>query len=184
MSRGLWHGIVGFGLAVAAPAWSADAPEQGWFLDASVLSVRSSHGEAPFTFDGDETGAALTGGYAFTKHFALQGGYYDFGEHAATDCPAPICIAVPHGDVADLTGMSLAAVGTWQVAPIVEVFGRVGMLDWNADFTRSGFEQDDRGWLAGAGVGIFATPRWRINVQYERAEFDLETAGVGMTYRF
>ncbi len=185
MNRGLLQCVVGIGFAVAAPAWSADSPAgEGWFLDANVLEVRSSEGKAPFTFDGKEGGAALTGGYAFTKHLALQGGYYEFGEHAATDCPAPLCTVVPRGDLADIRGLSLAAVGTWRVAPAVEVFGKLGVLDYRADFERAGFEDEDRGALVGAGVGFSVSPSWRISLQYERADFDLEWAGVGMTYRF
>lgn len=185
MRTRLLHAAVGIGIAVAVPAWSADTPaERGWFLDANVLKARSSEGKAPFTFDGDQTAMSLTGGYAFSKHFALQGGYHRFGEHAATDCPAPICTAVPHDDIADIRGVSVAAVGLWRVAPAVEVFGKVGVLDWRADFERAGFEQDDSGVLVGAGVGFLVTPNWRVNVQYERADFDLESAGLGVTYRF
>jgi hypothetical protein len=185
MSRKWLHCVLGAGLGISAPAWSADSPaEQGWFLEANVLQVQSSGGKAPFTFDGEEQGLALSGGYAFTKHFAVQAGYYDVGEHAATDCPAPVCTAVPHGDLADIQGVSVAAIGSWRIGEAVEVYGKLGVLGWETDFTRAGFKDTDRGALVGAGVGIWATPRWRINVQYERADFDLESAGIGMTYRF
>lgn len=109
MRTGLLHRVVGIGLAVAMPAWSADTSfARGGFLDASDVNVKSSNGNAPFTIDGDEMGAVA-------EHFALQGVLYCSGGHEATDCPAP---------------------------------------------------------------------HWRIDAQYERADFDLESAGVGMTYRF
>jgi hypothetical protein len=184
MSSGLSRYVLGAGLAFTVPAWSADAPERGWLVEANVLEARSSDGKAPFTFDGEESAVSFGGGYAFNKYFALQGTYHDFGEHAATDCPAPVCTAVPHGDLADIRGLSIAAVGTWHVSPSVELFGKLGVLGWRADFERAGFDETDRGALAGVGVGISATPQWRINVQYERADFDLESAGVGVTYRF
>jgi hypothetical protein len=111
------------------------------------MSRRSSGGGAPFTFEGDESGRAISGGYAFSRHCALQATHYDSGEHFATDCPAPICTAVPNTHFADVTGLAVAAVGTWRLAPALEIFGKVGVLGWDTDF-------------------------------------DLESAGVGMTYRF
>ena len=184
MSKGLSLVAIGVASLLAVPAWSAEAPERGWSLEANVLEVQSSEGKTPFTFDGEETGVALAGTYSFTKHLGIQTAYYDVGSHVATDCPAPVCTAVPHGALADIRGVSVAAVGTWRVAPIVEVFGKVGVLAANTEFRLTGFEETDRGALVGAGVGIWATPRWRINVQVERADFDLESAGVGMSYRF
>jgi hypothetical protein len=176
---------IGVGLTLTVSAHSAEPlAERGWSLEANVLDVQSSEGKMPYTFDGEETGIGLAGAYSFTKHLGLQTTYYDLGSHFATECPAPICTAVPHGDVADLRGLAVAAVGTWRVAPLVEVFGKVGVLATHTDFAVSGFEDSDRGALVGAGVGIWATPRWRINVQVERADFDLESAGVGMSYRF
>lgn len=177
--------VIGAGLVLAAPVWSQDtARERGWSLEANVLEVESSEGKQPFRFEDEETGVAIAGSYAFAKHFALQGAYYDLGQHFVTDCPAPICTAVPHEDLADIRGLSVAAVGSWRVAPAVEIFGKLGVLASETDFELSGYEDTDRGALVGAGVGIWATPRWRINVQVERADFDLESAGVGMTYRF
>ena len=186
MSKALSLAAIGVGFALTVPAWSADGPaaERGWSLETNVLEVQSSEGNTPFTFDGEETGVALAGTYSFTKHLGLQTAYYDLGSHFTTDCPAPICTAVPHGDLADIRGLLVAAVGTWRVAPQIEVFGKVGVFGSETDFQRTGFEDTDRGALAGAGIGIVVTPRWRITVQVERADFDLESAGVGMSYRF
>ncbi len=187
MSNVLSRIAYGIGIALAVPAWSADAPQQrGWSLEAQVLEAESSEGELPLRFADEQTGVSIAGNYAFTKHLALQGGYYDLDRHFVTDCPAPICTAVPHEDSADIRGVSLAAVGTWRIAPAVEVFGKLGVLAADSDFQRAERSETDRGSLVGVGVGIWATERWRINVQVERAnlDFDLKSAGVGMTYRF
>lgn len=177
--------VIGAGLALAAPAWSQDEPaERGWSLEANVLAVESSEGNLPLRFDDEEGGAAVAGTYSFSKHFALQGTYYDLGDHFVTDCPAPICTAVPHEDFAAIRGLSLAAVGSWRVTPAIEIFGKLGVLGTKTDFAFNGYDETDRGALVGAGVGIWATPHWRINVQVERADFDLKSAGVGLSYRF
>jgi hypothetical protein len=178
---------VGAALILAVPAWPADAPaERGWFVEASVLETESAGGAAPFTFDGEDTGVALGGGYRFTKHLGVHATYYDFGRHAATDCPAPICTAVPHDFSSDVRALSVAALGTWRVAPALEVFAKIGVLGSDTELDLAGVDESDSGALFGAGVGIWATPRFRINVQYERADHDLEleSAGLGVTYRF
>jgi hypothetical protein len=169
------------------PAWSADSPTQrGWFVEASVLETESAGGEAPFTFAGEDTGFALGVGYTFTKHLGLQATYYDAGRQAATDCPAPVCTTVPHDLTADVRALSVAALGTWRVAQALEIFGKVGVLGSNVELDVPAAEESDGGALFGAGVGIWRTPRFRINLQVERADHDLEleSTSVGVTYRF
>jgi hypothetical protein len=155
-------------------------------VEASVHKTQSAGGEAPFVFDGDDTGLALGGGYRFTKHLGVQATYYDVGRHAATDCPAPICTAVPHDFSFDVRALAVAALGTWRVAPALEVFAKVGVLGSDAELNVPAVDESDSGALVGAGLGISVTPRFGINVQYERADHDLELewAGVGVTYRF
>jgi hypothetical protein len=187
MRKGISSLIVGVASTLAVPAWSADSPtERGWFVEAGVLETESAGGEAPFTFAGEDTGFTLGGGYTFTKHLGLQAVYYDAGRHAATDCPAPLCTAIPHDLTPDVRALSVAALGTWRVAPALEIFGKVGVLGSKAELDAPAADESDSGALVGAGLGIWATPRFRINLQYERSDHDLEleSAGVGVTYRF
>lgn len=187
MRKGITSMVIGAALVLAVPAWAADAPtERGWFVEASVLETDSAGGPRPFTFDGEDTGFTLGGGYRFTKHFGLQATYYDLGRHYATDCPAPICTAVPHDYSSDVSALSVAALGSWRVAPALEVFAKIGVLGSDAELNLAGVDESDSGALFGAGLGIWATPRFRINVQYERTDHDLEleSAGIGVTYRF
>lgn len=175
----------GSALVIAAPVLAADAPEErGWYVEANVATVASSGSQSPFVFDDDESGWSLAGGYAFNRHFALQAGYHDFGTHFATDCPAPICTAVPHEDRVAIEGLSIVAIGTWPVTANVELFGKLGVLGWDADFELAGGDDQDRDALVGAGVGLRLSPRWRLNVQYERVDFDLESASLGASIRF
>lgn len=189
MRKGSWSIAGGIGLILTVPAWSADVPDQkGWFIAASVLEADSAGGEEPVAFDDERTGVSLGGGYAFTKHLALEAAYQELGEHTVTTaCSTQPCLLALYPDrSADVRTLSVAAIGTWRVAPIVEVFGKVGVLGSSADYRHEEPADTDRGALVGAGIGILATPRWRINVQYQRADHDLEldSAGVGVTYRF
>ncbi len=185
MSTTLSRVAIGGALAVAAPILAADQPsDRGWFVEASALTVESSGRESGYVYDGEEPGRTIGGGYAFNRHLALQATYHRFGEHFATDCPGPVCTAVPHEDLVDLEGLSLAVVGTWQVTPKIDLFGKLGVLGWDADFQAAGFDDSGNDGIVGIGAGFALTPRWRLNLQLERVDFDLESAGLGATYRF
>lgn len=176
------------GLSLTAPAWWAQAQEpRGWFVEATVLEAASAKGEAPYVFDDETSGIVIGGGYGFTKHLSLAASYHELGEHTAVrTCTAQPCTLELSEPETDIRGLSVAAIGTWHIARIVEVFGKVGVLGTRADYNGAAPDDSDRGALFGAGVGIHATPNWRINVLYERADHDLEieSAGVGVTYRF
>lgn len=172
-------------LTLTSTALADSTAPRGWFLEANAIDVESSGEQNAFVFDGDESGAYLAGGYAFSRVFALQGGYYRFGDHAASDCPSTlVCTAVLHDDVVDLEGVSLAAIGSWRVTDTLELYGKLGVLAWDADFTVTGGDKSGRDAIAGVGVGIWVSPQWRLNLLYERVDFDLESAGLGMTFRF
>lgn len=188
MNKGLGSIVGAIALSLTAPAWSAGAAEQpGWFIEGSVLEAASAKGESPFVFDDEKPGIAIGGGYGFTKHLSLAAFYHELGEHTAVKtCTAEPCTLELAQPETDIRGLSVAAIGTWRVARIVEVFGKVGVIGTRADYEGTTPDDSDRGALFGAGVGIHATPHWRINVLYERADHDLEleSAGVGVTYRF
>lgn len=172
-------------LTLATTALADSSASRGWFLEAHAIDVESSDEQDAFVFDGDESGGYIAGGYAFSRVFALQGGYYRFGDHAATDCPSTlVCTAVLHDDVVDIEGVSLAAIGSWRVTETVELYGKLGVLAWDADFERTGEDESGRDAIAGVGVGIWLSPQWRLNLLYERVDFDLESAGLGATFRF
>lgn len=172
-------------LTLSATALADSTETRGWFLEANAIDVESSDAQDTFVFDGEEAGGYFAGGYAFSRVFALQGGYYRFGDHAATDCPSTlICTAVLHDDVVDIEGVSFAAIGSWRVTETIELYGKLGVLAWDADFDRGGDDASGRDAIAGAGVGIWLSPQWRLNLLYERVDFDLESAGLGATFRF
>jgi opacity protein-like surface antigen len=194
---------VGGALAVSAAVASAQAPDdRGWLLEASVLEVHApGYREWPVgdVFRHEKRGLAVKGGYAFARHFALQAGYSDFGARqqlVSWRCPdgrACATVVLPPSRVrVDLETLSFAALGTWQATDKVDLFGRVGVVRANmrvesssASGALSASRNDrERGTLRGAGVGVWLAPRWRLDVQYERVDFDFESAGIGATYRF
>jgi hypothetical protein len=207
MNAGLHLAVVGV-LVVAPPVASAQSPDdRGWFLEASVLEVDSSAYQErrvshpnffqqyvlQSAFSGaDRRGFAVKGSRAFTRHFALQAGYYELGELSAPwqcvgiGCPTPLVPVPP--TAAELEAFSLAAVGTWPLSERVDLFGKLGTFRVDLDVAPSFplAPQDDRGRevLRGAGVGVWLTPRWRLDMQYERADIAFESLGIGATYRF
>lgn len=188
MNKGSWCVAGGLALGLAVPASAADAPaEKGWFVEARVIEAESAGGAELFLFDDERSGATVAGGYTFTRHLSLEAAYHDLREHDALEnfCD-DVQSCLPTFTPIDIRALSVAAIGTWRVAPSVEVFGKLGVLGSRADYELAEADDTDSGALAGAGVGIYVTPRWRLNVLYERVDHSLEldSAGVGITYKF
>ena len=175
------------GLAlVAAPSALIAQTEakQGWSVEVKALDAETSGQARAFTLDDERTGASVGGAYAFNRYFSVHAAYADFGEHFATDCPAPQVCVIENVDQVDVKTLSVAAVGTWPVTPVIELFGKIGLASWDADFTRFR-DESDRNVLYGAGIGARITPNWRVSLQYEKVDdFDLDSIGLGLSYRF
>jgi opacity protein-like surface antigen len=171
-------------LALGAPAFAVANPP-GWFIEADGRSVDASGVVSGFTLDDDDSGASIIGGFAFNRYFSLQVGYHDMGSHFATDCPPPLLCIVSNVDEVDVTGWSAAATLTWPLAERFELFGTIGVMDWDADFSRFR-DRDDSSTdlLYGAGAAWWPSQNWRISLAYEEVDFDLESVKLGLRYQF
>jgi len=70
------------------------------------------------------TGYKLFGGYQFTPHLAVEGGYFDLGKFGYT------ATTVPAGTLSGemrVRGLSLDLVGTWPLTDRLSALGRVGL---------------------------------------------------------
>ena len=169
------------GLA-AAPAYAAD---NGIYLGASVgqsgVSYEDGFEGEDFSIDADGTGYKAIVGWRFLDWLAVEANYVDLGS--------------PDDDVAgghveaDVSGLSLSAVGFVPIGP-VDLFARVGAIDWEADLKASNFgvENADGTDLT---YGIGAQFRvWSLSLRAEYERFDLDRAdtvdmvSLGVTWTF
>jgi OOP family OmpA-OmpF porin len=166
--------IAAFSLA-SLPTLAAD---NGIYLGASV--GQSGLQVDDFDYDADATGYKLIAGWRFLDWLAVEGNYVDFGSGDDTVAGSRI--------ETEADGVSLSAVGFLPVGP-VDLFARVGAIDWSADVSSPGFGRaSDDGTDLTYGVGAqFRVWSLSIRAEYERfdvSDADLDMISVGVTWTF
>jgi len=155
----------------------ATAHAQTGYASASV-------GQADYDIPGFDEGTSfkLTGGFQINENFALEGSYINFGE--AEDDTAPVWTA-------EATGFNLAAVATLPITEQFDVFGKAGMLFWDAEISEEGFGQfaEDDGSDLGFGFGASFNASEQVSViaeyeMFEVADEDLNNLSLGVRVNF
>ncbi len=136
----------------------------------------------------DNSSYAIGAGYAFNRNISLEGAYLNFGSHfGETDCPPGFtCLVVPVSAGADLTGISLSLIGSLELTAGLDVYGKVGFVSWDIDFTgiSSAFNASGEDPLYGAGLRWSIDDHWKVFAEYGKVELDLNTASIGVRYHF
>ena len=172
--------------ALACAAVPAFAADNGIYLGASVgqsgVSYEESFEGQDFEFDADSTGFKGILGWRFLDWLAVEANYVDLG--SGDDRVAGQRIE------SDVSGLSLGAVGFLPVGP-VDLFARVGMIDWEADLEAPGLgvSASDDGTDLTYGVGAQFRV-WSLSLRAEYERFDLSDAdtvdmvSLGVTWTF
>lgn len=175
MRKELLTGLVATLALASLPAVGAD---NGIYLGASV--GQSGLQVDDFNFDADATGYKVIAGWRFLDWLAVEGNYVDFG--SGDDTVAGNRIET------EADGVSLSAVGFLPVGP-VDLFARVGAIDWSADLSSPGFGRaSDDGTDLTYGIGAQFRV-WSLSLRAEYEMFDVEGAdldmiSVGVTWTF
>jgi OOP family OmpA-OmpF porin len=174
------------GALLALAAGPAFAVDNGIYLGASAgqsgVSYKESFEGQDFEFDADSTGFKGILGWRFLDWLAVEANYVDLG--SGDDRVAGERIE------SDVSGLSLGAVGFLPVGP-VDLFARVGMIDWEADLSAPGLglETSDDGTDLTYGVGAQFRV-WSLSLRAEYERFDLSDAdtvdmvSLGVTWTF
>ena len=135
--------------------------------------------------DGDDTGAKFFGGYKFNDYFAIEGGYYDFGDIIDSGS-----LTNPSSRL-EIEGVSLAAVGFIPASDNVSWFGKIGIHYWDADTVGSISTplstNSDTDTFYGVGLDYVINDRWSLRGEIERYEvedLDLNVGSVGVSFKF
>jgi OOP family OmpA-OmpF porin len=168
---------------LAAPAFAAD---NGVYLGASVgqsgVSFDDSFAGEDIELDVDSTGFKAIVGWRFLDWLSVEANYVDLG--SGDDRIEGIKFET------DVNGISLSAVGFLPVGP-VDLFARVGAVNWNADITAPEFdlESSDDGTDLTYGVGAQFRV-WSLGLRAEYERFDISDAdtvdmvSLGVTWTF
>ncbi|MFA5371571.1 MAG: OmpA family protein [Sideroxydans sp.] len=172
-------------------------------IDESTITAElAGAGLATSIFEKDETNLAykLFGGYQFSQHLAVEGGYFNLGQFGYT------ATTVPAGTLAGtikLQGLNLDLVGLWPITEKFSAFGRVGMNYAQAkdSFTSTGAvnlpiianpEETGVNYKAGLGLQYDLTRALGLRAEVERYRIkdgvgnkgDINMLSVGLVYRF
>jgi opacity protein-like surface antigen len=162
------------------------AADNGIYLGASAgqsgVNYEESFQGQDFEFDASSTGFKGIVGWRFIDWLAVEANYVDLG--SGDDNVAGERIE------SDVSGLSLAAVGFLPVGP-VDLFARVGVIDWEADLSAPGLgvEASDDGTDLAYGVGAQFRV-WSLSLRAEYERFDISDAdtvdlvSLGVTWTF
>lgn len=151
-------------IACATLLASAPALAQGFYFGGSVGQSTMDVDVAGFS--GDDLAFKVFGGYRVNNYIAVEVFYTDFG--APDDGPLGI----------DAFAYGAEAVGIVPIGSRLEVFGKVGMAAWDADFTGpGGFSDDGADLVYGGGLAIKVTDRLAIRGEWEFYQIESDVGG-------
>ncbi len=125
--------------------------------------------------DTSDTGYKFFGGVNFGKFFALEGGFVALGDLTAdTEILGSADVSL------DLSGLTLALVPQIPVGDFGSVFGKAGLLYWNADLEasapafglRESVSESGAGVSIGLGGAVNFTENASFRLEWERLSFD------------
>ena len=168
---------------MALASFPSHAVDNGIYLGASVGQSGVQADNVGFDgsdFDSSATGYKVIAGWRFLDWLAVEGNYVDLG--TGDDRVDGERFEV------DASGVSLSAVGFLPVGP-VDLFARVGAINWDADVTTQGVRLSDDGTDFTYGVGAQFRV-WSLGVRAEYERFDITDAdtvdmiSLGVTWTF
>jgi len=169
--------LVTFGMMTAALAGEA-------YIGAGVGKTGIKDSEQGITFDETDNSFKIYGGFRFLKFFGVEGSYVDLGAPSDTIAGDKVTI--------DTTAWDAFAVGVLPLG-FLEIFGKVGMVAWDADIDVSGAisgSDSDSGTDPAYGVGVaFKLGKlFAIRAEYERFDIEdtdkVDMVSVGLDFRF
>jgi len=191
MPEGIRAGLVTSVIAAAALLLSGAARADGGFYaggsigSATIAAEVPDIGSVPIDFDESDFGWKILGGYLFdlpVLDLGVEAAYVDLG--------APSFDVLGDALTIDVTGLSLFGLAGIELGP-VGVFGKVGMINWDAELSVSGFGEvaTDDGSDPAYGIGVrFALGSIEIRGEYEMFDVDdtddVYMLSAGLVWRF
>jgi OOP family OmpA-OmpF porin len=169
-------------LSLAALAPTAAAADNGFYLGAGLSNTNFDVEVAGVSDDFDDNGFKVIAGFRPLDWLAFEANYIDLG---GTD---------EDGLSIDSNALTASALVLAEIG-IVDLYARVGMANWNTDFSVDGVgSASDDGWepTYGVGVGVHFGSIG-VRAEYERfstealndqIDTDVDTVSVSVTYTF
>lgn len=163
--------ISSMSLLLAQGVAMAQTAPSNWYLGgavgASSLKPKINNQSLAGNQDTSDTGTKFFGGYKFSENWAAEVQYYDLGKWRYSD-------AGVRGD-AKVTGLSIAAVGSYPLSTSLSLIGKVGVATQNvkvrATDTATGDTDSAKAHatvpMVGIGVEYAFNPSMSLRTEYE-----------------
>jgi len=191
MSTRLSSALLGSAVFLIVPFSSAVAVQDGLFIGGSIGSatveanVEGLPGDIPSSFDENDTGWKIYGGYnwvlAKTFGLGIEGGYVNFGKPSGNAGGALVKVEPTAIDIFGVVGFDIGPVG---------IFGKLGYAWWDADLKildQPTFSSDGNDVAYGVGARFNL---WSLEIRGEYEVFDVSDLddltmwSVGVVWRF
>ena len=163
-------------IAITLICFSAKAAN-GFYLGGSVGKANLDEDFDGLNIDSSSTSYGLVGGWRFNEHFALEGGYHDFGDFEENINIDGVASKVS----LSADGFTLGAKGSIPVGQRFSLYGRAGWFFWAGDAEINNVSQatpEDGNLYLGAGISYAVNDRFNVTGDWVRYELDGASSGV------
>jgi opacity protein-like surface antigen len=185
LRRGLAASLVAAALLLSGPAMADSGFYLGGSLGNTALEVNFDDDQGGFIpFDESDFSWKLYGGFNFDLpviNLGVEGGYRSLGGPSTTFASETYGIDITAWDAFGVAGFNLGP---------VTVFGKLGMVSWDAELTVAGFDVgslDDQDTAYGLGAS-FNLGSFQLRAEYEMFDVsdveDLYMLSAGFVYTF
>lgn len=194
---------------VASPALAQSypgVPDEGFYLGTALGQAKLKNdgfdelSREGFNTDDKDTAFKLFAGYQFNPNFAVEAGYVDFGDFEANARTVVGGIPVTGSSKLSFDGFTAALVGKLPIQDGFSVYGKLGMIAWDADVTENvqalGLSQSDSYGEDGTdpfyGIGAeYVVNQVMMRLEFERydisdsgEDFEIDLISASIGYRF
>ena len=197
---------------VASPALAQSypgVPDEGVYIGTALGQSKQKFDLAQYyrdqgvpnvSDDNTDTAFKLFVGYQFNPNFAVEAGYVDFGDFEANARTVVGGIPVTGSSKLSFDGFTAALVGKLPIQDGFSVYGKLGMIAWDADVTENvqalGLSQSDSYGEDGTdpfyGIGAeYVVNQVMMRLEFERydisdsgEDFEIDLISASIGYRF
>lgn len=154
-------GLVAAAIGFSAPSLSAETSKFYAGLGIGQTTVTDDS----IGFDGTDTSFKVFGGYSVNKYLSIEAAYLNAGE--------PDDVVFGSNVSVEGTTFNAAVLGAIPLNQSFSLYGRLGVIFWDAEASAGGFSQDDNGNDLAYGIGAaFNAGPAKVRLEWEAADLD------------
>ena len=154
--------------------------QNGFYAGASIGQATIDACDGFTDCDDEDTGWKIFGGWEFNRNVALEAAWVDFGEVSGSIGGSAVSV--------ETDGWTLAGKGVLPLTEQFGVFGKFGMIMWDAEGSgaASGIDDDGTDLIYGLGAQYLFNDRFVIVGEWEWYDIDndIDLFSIGALFKF